>query len=83
MRTLRDLPNLGNVLVAELIKVGLDTPEALCAAGAKEAFLRIKTIDPTACRSKLYALAGAVQGIRWHHLSPKEKQELNEFFATL
>lgn len=39
---LTDLNNIGPVLAGELRRVGLETPEALRTAGAREAFLRIR-----------------------------------------
>lgn len=40
---LTKLPNVGPVLAEQLRKVGLETPEALRAAGTQEAFIRIRT----------------------------------------
>jgi DNA transformation protein len=40
-------------------------------------------VDKDACLSKLCALEGAVQGIRWHQLSADRKEELNRFIKTL
>jgi len=83
METLRDLPNIRKKMEKLLVQVGLDTPEKLRTAGVREAFLRVKTLDPTACHAKLYGIDGAIKGIRWHNLSTEEKSELNEFFKTL
>ncbi len=47
------------------------------------AFIRIKAIDPDACFSKLCALEGAVEGIRWHNLSKEKKSELKHFFSMI
>lgn len=83
MSALRDLPNIGIELEKLLLAVGLDTPEKLREAGTQEAFFRVKTLDPTACHSKLYAIDGAIKDIRWHKLSVEEKQELNEYYKSL
>lgn len=83
METLRDLPNIGKELEKLLVKVGLDTPEKLREAGTREAFFRLKALNPTACHAKLYGIDGAIKGIRWHHLSAEEKRELNDFFKSL
>lgn len=83
MGLLRDLPNIGKEMEKLLIQVGLDTPEKLRRAGTREAFFRIRSIDPTACHAKLYGIDGAIKGIRWHNLSTEEKRELNEFFNSL
>jgi len=63
---LTDLPNVGRVLEQNLLAAGITTPEQLREVGVKEAFIRIKMQDPTACVQMLYGLAGAVEGIRGH-----------------
>ncbi|MDP2112817.1 MAG: TfoX/Sxy family protein [Bacteroidota bacterium] len=77
---LTQLPNIGKVAAEKLIQVGITTPEALKAVGSEKAFIRIQTIDETACLSMLQALEGAVQGMRWHNLSKERKEELKQFF---
>ena len=83
MSDLTKLPNLGKVVVEQLKQVGIESAEELKSIGSENAFIRIKTIDPTACISKLCALEGAIQGIRWHYLSPERKKELKEFLNTV
>ncbi len=77
---LTQLPNIGKVVSEKLFQVGITTPEELKAIGSEQAFIRLQTIDETACLSMLQALEGAVQGIRWHNLSKERKEELREFF---
>ncbi|MDP4090879.1 MAG: TfoX/Sxy family protein [Bacillota bacterium] len=79
MDKLSEMPNLGKVLENKLIEVGITTPEQLIQAGSREAFLRIRNIDDSACYNMLCALEGAIQGIRWHNLSSEKKIELKEF----
>lgn len=83
MSDLIKLPNLGKVVVEQLKQVGIESAEELKSIGSENAFIRIKTIDSTACISKLCALEGAVQGIRWHQLSAERKQELKEFLKMV
>jgi DNA transformation protein len=83
MKSLTDLPNIGNVLAGKLIEAGIKTPDDLFDLGAEEAFLRIKMVDGDACLSKLCALEGAVRGIRWHNLSADRKEELQRFIRIL
>jgi len=52
----------------------------LLEIGTEQAFIRLSTIDNTACFSMLQALEGAIQGIRWHDLPKERKAELKEFF---
>ena len=79
---LTEMPNIGNEVSKKLIAVGIDTPEKLIELGSKQAFIRIKTIDDTACFSMLQGLEGAIQGIRWHHLSEPVKKDLKQFFNS-
>jgi DNA transformation protein and related proteins len=74
------MPNIGKVVAEKLIQVGITTPEELSSIGTEQAFIRLQTIDETACLSMLQALEGAVQGIRWHNLPKERKEELKEFF---
>lgn len=80
MTDLTKLPNIGKELERLLNQVDISSAEELKHVGSENAFIRIKTIDPTACFSKLCALEGAIQGIRWHNLSKEKKQELKDFF---
>ena len=77
---LTQLPNIGKVVAEKLIEVGVATPEELRSIGSEQAFIRIQTIDHTACFCMLQALEGAVQGIRWHNLPKERKAELLDFF---
>jgi DNA transformation protein len=77
---LTQLPNIGKVVAEKLLQVGITRPEELRALGSEQSFIRILTIDETACLSMLQALEGAVQGIRWHDLPKERKEELKEFY---
>jgi DNA transformation protein and related proteins len=83
MDDLTTLPNLGKTLVQKLIQVDIETPTELKSVGSENAFIRLKTVDYNACINMLYALEGAVQGIRWHDLDQTRKKELKEFFDHL
>lgn len=80
LNDLTQLPNIGKTVAEKLTQAGITTPGELLAIGSEQAFIRIQTIDPTACLSMLQGLEGAVQGIRWHHLPNEKKAELKEFF---
>lgn len=82
--SLTDLPNVGPKLAENLRRVGLETPEDFRAAGAREAFLRIRAqVDPAACFHQLTALAGAELGIPKKAIPAEEKAELRAFFHRL
>jgi len=73
------MPNIGKTLEEKLIKIGINTPEELISIGSKNALLRIRATDQSACFNMLCALEGAIQGIRWHGLSKEKKEELKQF----
>lgn len=81
---LTDLPNIGATLAQKLELVGINTPEALKQTGSKQALTKVATIENSgACINMLYALEGAIQGIRWHGLDKDTKTELKEFYRML
>jgi len=82
MSDMTKLANIGPKLEAQLAEVGIQTPEELKAAGSREAWLRIKAIDPSACLMRLSALEGAIRGIRWHDLDADVKEELRAFYHS-
>jgi DNA transformation protein and related proteins len=75
--------NIGSTLSDKLLSVGINSIEALKSEGSENAFIRIRTIDPSACLNMLYALEGAIRDIRWHNLEESRKNELKGFFDTL
>ena len=78
---LTGLPNIGTVLAENLRRVGITSAEELRAAGACEAWLRIRTqVDPGACFHQLTAFAGAEMGLPKKELPPERKAELRAFF---
>jgi DNA transformation protein len=75
--------NIGSTLSDKLLSAGIDSIDQLKSAGSEDTFIRIRTIDPSACLNMLYALEGAIQDIRWHDLDLSRKNELKDFFDTL
>lgn len=82
METLSDLPNIGKKVEEQLLAVGITSEEELKALGAKEAWLRIQSIDESACIHRLMALEGAIQGVKKSLLSTEVKAELKEFYQA-
>lgn len=80
MGQLSDLPNIGSKVEQQLREVGIETEEQLKAAGSRQAWLKIRAIDDSACYNRLCALEGAIRGIRWHNLPDEVKAELKEFY---
>lgn len=82
MGELSKLPNIGKAVEAQLIQVGIETPEALRQVGAKAAWLKIQEIDPSACIHRLLALEGAIQGVKKTGLPDAVKADLKAFYQA-
>jgi DNA transformation protein len=83
MEKLSDLPNIGKELERQLNNIGIITPDDLRRTGSCMAFQQIFEIDSSACCNMLYALEGALQGIRWHTLDSGKKNELKHYMKML
>lgn len=79
MGELTVLPNIGEKLESQLAEIGITTVGQLEAVGSREAWLRILANDPSACVMRLFALEGAIRGVRWHDLPDETKRPLREF----
>ena len=80
MPSLQDAPNIGKVLCKQLNDVDITTIEQLREIGSREAWIRIRFRDPTACLNRLCALEGAIRGMHWHRLEREVKDELRSFY---
>ena len=80
MGRLSDLPNIGKEVERQLNEVGLSTYEELKSLGAEAAWLKIQEIDESACIHRLYALEGAIQGVKKTFLPDERRAELKEFY---
>ena len=80
MGELAKLPNLGPVIEEQLNQVGIMTYEQLKETGSKQAWLKIKAIDSSACIHRLLAMEGAIRGIKKTQLPEETKAELREFY---
>jgi DNA transformation protein len=80
MAGLSGIVNIGKELGKQLNEIGINSFEELKEAGSKNAWLKIRHIDSSACYNRLCALEGAIQGIRWHNLPEKDKKELKDFY---
>ena len=82
MGELSKRPNIGKVLEKQLNDIGINTLDELIDLGSKEAWLKIREIDESACLNRLMALEGAIQNIRWHNLSEEDKDNLRNFYNS-
>lgn len=80
MGELSKLPNIGKTVEEQLNQVGIMTEEDLKAVGAKQAWLKIQTIDESACINRLQALEGAIRGVKKTELPDEVKADLKEFY---
>jgi DNA transformation protein len=70
---LEDAVNIGPALAHDLRAVGIGDLEALRAAGAQAAWVRLHGAGRHDCLSSLLALEGAVRGVSWMELSPADR----------
>lgn len=74
--------NIGAILEHDLNSVGINSLEDLKKCGSFSALLLLnKHYD--VCLNKLYALEGAIQGIRWHNLAKEVKDDLKKQYNSL
>lgn len=79
MPELTSMRNIGKEMERKLTTVGIDSPEKLVEAGAKQAFLQLKERYPNVCLVHLYTLEGAIHDVEYNRLSEDKKRELKEF----
>lgn len=82
MGELANLPNIGKVVEEQLNQVGITTYEELKELGSRQAWLRIKAIDDSACIHRLYSLEGAILGIKKKELDAETKADLKDFYNS-
>ena len=84
IKPLSELPNIGTTLSKKLNQIGVKSEADLKRMGSENAIIKISTLENHGvCINMLYALEGAIQGIRWHDLSKERKKELSDFFRIL
>lgn len=83
MGELSKLINISKVSESKLNAVGINTISEFKTLGSREAYLRVRTYDDTACICMLYGFEGAIQGIKWHMLPKSVKKELLKFYNEL
>jgi DNA transformation protein len=80
---LSSLPNIGEVLAEKLQGIGIKGYDDLAAMGSIEAVLKIAETDISSCYNMLYALEGAIRGVRWHALPKEERRKLKDAFDAV
>jgi DNA transformation protein len=80
LSNLTNLPNIGHTLAQKLEKIGVTSQAELAELGSIEAVVKIEEKDSSACYNMLYALEGAIRGIRWHGIPKEERTHLKAEF---
>jgi len=80
MVDLTQLPNIGPVLAEKLNQIGVYSYEDLAAKGSVAALVQIGQTDITAFANLLYALEGAILGVRWHDIPEEHRQKVKDQF---
>ena len=83
MSELTDLPNIGDTLAQKLQLAEINSFDDLTAIGSIEAVMRIKEEDLSTCYNMLYALEGAIRGMRWHGIPKEERARLKAEFDSV
>ena len=68
--------NIGPVLASKLRQVGIHSPAQLASIGSVDAMLRLAAGEPVVRFNMLYALEGAIRGIRWHRIARSDRKAL-------
>lgn len=80
-KKLSDYPNIGKEIERQLNEVGITDIDQLKELGAEQVWLKIQTIDDSACINRLLGLEGAIRGIKKTLLPEDRKIELKEFYS--
>lgn len=81
MEVLTTLPNVDSDLAEKLASAGVTSYEELVAHGSVDVALKIcNGLDPGACYNMLYAIEGAIRGVRWYTIPKEERKRLQREF---
>lgn len=72
--------NLGKALIAELAAAAITERSELERLGSLKVARRIAVHGGSVCANKLYALEGAIRGVRWHAIPSSERAALWRVF---
>ncbi|MBS7009678.1 TfoX/Sxy family protein [Anaerostipes sp.] len=83
MGELRELPNIGAKLEEQLNEAGIHTKDQLMKTGSREAWLKIRAFDESACLHRLWGIEAAIEGVKKKDLPDEVRRELKEFFDSV
>jgi DNA transformation protein len=70
-------------LINKLEKCEIHSLEELRNIGSRTAFSKLLLVDRSASLNTLYALEGAIRGVRWHQLNDQVKNDLKLFYKSI
>lgn len=74
---LSEMINIGKKLEKELNAIGINSSDDLIKMGSIEAARKLDS-----CANQLFALEGAIQGVRWHELDKGYRDELYKAYRA-
>jgi DNA transformation protein len=78
MENLTQLPNIGDTLAKKLNAIEINSCDDLISIGSVDAVLKIGENDQNTCYNMLYALEGAIRGVRWHAIPKEHRKQLKD-----
>lgn len=76
IKSLKQLPNIGNVFAIKLNKLGINSKEEFLEKDPYKVFEELlKKVDPTLCRCALACIIGANLGVPWHKITKDTAKE--------
>lgn len=82
IHSLLEMKNIGPQLAHDLMSIGIYSLDDMIDLGSVEIVHKLGISDRSVCYNKLYAIEGAIQGVRWHSLSKQERIRLKSEFDT-
>lgn len=76
IKTLRELPGLGEKSVAMLAQAGINNLSELRTLGAVAAYWRVKQSQTNVSLNLLWALEGALSGLHWQVVAQQQRLSL-------
>ena len=80
---LDQLVNIGSALAERLSEAGISDVDQLRRLGSVKTLVRIGAQGRPGCYNMLYAIEGAIRGIRWYEIPANDrawlKEQLDEF----
>ena len=80
---LSEVVNIGKELEKRLEAVGIQNLADLAEVGPVGVLLRLDALQAPGCLNMLYALEGALRGMRWHNLPAEVKNAMKTELAAV